>query len=149
MGMALDLYVQRKGSLLVPVTKSDQIEIERLPHHRVLSAHINLQDAPKIQRYYRAAVQLLTESVGRWPNREIAHHEIMMRAGYFDSFVISANGDVRYTPQSTIGWDEVQWKEFLMRAMPILLEFAGESRAQFRDRVDKFFGMKLREAWEP
>lgn len=142
----VDLCMQRKGEAFVCVSSSDRMEILRLPERRVFSVSATLPAPPKIQRWYRAGVQLLVEATGRWPNREIAHREIMMRAGYFESFVISTSGDTRYTPASTAGWQYVEWREFIDRTLPILLEFAGESRADFRNRVDRFFGISLKEA---
>lgn len=104
---------------------------------------------PKIARWYRAGVQLLVEATGRWPNREAAHFEIMIRSKRVESFVINDDGETRYNAMSTLDWGYTEWREYLDDAIPIMMTYAGESRAQFRDRVDKFFGMKLREAWEP
>lgn len=144
----VDFCVQRRGGALLPISASDNVELLRIPERRVVS--IATQSAPpgKLPRWYRAGVQLLVEATGRWPNREIAHREIMMKAGFFESFVISTAGDVRYTPQSTSGWGLIEWREFLDRAIPVMLEFSGETRAEFRDRVDRFFGIRLKEAWE-
>jgi len=144
----IDLCVQRRGLALLPVSRSDEIEIGRLPERRVFSITANPAAPPKVSRWYRAGVQLLVEATGRWANREIAHREIMFKAGYFESFVISTDGTHRVTPISTAGWGAVEWQEFLNHALPVMLQFAGETQAQFRDRVDRFFGIKLKEAWE-
>ena len=145
----VDFVGQRKGHLILPLSDSDAAELLRIPERRAFTVSISPGAVPlKLQRWYRAGVQLLVEATGRWPNRDVAHREIIIRAGFFESFVISTNGNVRYTPASTAGWGLVEWREFIDRALPILLEFAGESRADFRARVDRFFGIKFKEAYE-
>lgn len=119
-----------------------------LPERRVISIEVHPKAPAKIARWYRAGVDILVEATGRWPNRDIAHKEIMIESGYIESFVISTNGDARISAVSQAGWDLIEWRQFLDRAMPVMLKFAGESRAQFRDRVDRFFGIKFKEAWE-
>lgn len=143
----VDFCAQRRGPSLIPVTASDEQEILRIPERRVINVTVSVPAPPKIARWYRAGVQLLVEATGRWPNRDLAHAEIMMKAGFFESFVISTHGDVRYTPKSTAGWGLVEWREYLDKALPVMLVYAGETRAQFRDRVDRFFGIKFQEAW--
>lgn len=144
----IDFCVYRRGSLLVPVSASDEVEIARLPERRVFSVQTNPIVPAKLPRWYRAGVQLLVEATGQWPNRETADRQITIRAGYFESIVITIGGDTRFNPQSKAGWGAVQWREFVDRAIPVMMEYAGETKAQYRDRVDRFFGIKLREAWE-
>lgn len=144
----VDFTGYRRGSVILPVSASDEREILRLPQNVAMQLNVSPRVPGKIPRWYRAGVQLLVEATGRWPNREIAHREIMFTAGYIDSFVINERGEYRATMQSTAGWDHVQWREFLDAALPVMLKFAGETRAQYRNRVDRFFGISLREAWE-
>lgn len=144
----VEIYLQRRGSVLVPISASDDVEIKRLPERRLLTAEINGKTPMKIQRWYRAAVQLLTEATGRWPNRDIAHNEIMIRAGYFESMTISTDGTTRYFAASTREWGLVEWREAMDRLIPVLIMFAGETPAQYRNRVDAFLGIKLKEAME-
>lgn len=140
--------VQRRDSILVPITPSDEIELRLLPLRRVFSVEIHPKAPLKLSRWYRAGLQLLTEATGRWASADLAHREIMFKSGYVDQVTVSTGGDVRITPISQAGWDLVEWRIFLDHAMPIMLEFAGETRAQFRDRVDRFFGLKYKEVWE-
>lgn len=144
----VEFCVQRKGSILLPISGSDERELWRLPERRVFSIEAHPKAPLKLSRWYRAGVQLLVESTGRWPNAEIAHKEIMMQAKYFEAVVVSMDGKTDWRPSSQMGWDLVQWQEFLNAAVPIMLDIAGESQAKFRDRVDKFFGLKLKEIWE-
>lgn len=143
----VDFCVQRKGSTLLPISESDQVELFRLPERRVFSIEAHPRAPLKLQRWYRAALQILVEATGRWPSADVANREITIEAGYLESFVISpATGEYRITAESKSGWDLIQWSEFLMRAMPIMLKFADETPAKFRHRVDKFFGISLQEA---
>lgn len=143
----VDFAGYRRGSLILPASASDEREIERLKPNVVMMFSASPKVPGKIPRWYRAGVQLLVEATGRWPNREIAHREIMIKAGFFESITISAT-DYRVNPVSTAEWDAVAWREFLDRALPVMLEYAGETHAQYRNRVDRFFGITLREAWE-
>lgn len=141
----VDFCIQRKGAALFPVSEPDMRDLLLIPERRVYSIEVHPKAPPKIARWYRAGVDLLVEATGRWPDRSVAHREIMWRTGYIESFVISTNGDTRITAASQQGWDFIDWQRFLLAAMPVMMEFAGESRAQFRDRVDRFFGIKLQE----
>lgn len=145
----IELWVYRKGEVLIPASASDRMEIARLPQMKMGTAAIHMRPSKKLPRWYRAMVQLLTEATGRWPNRELAHKELMVRSGFFESFVINGSGDARITPMSTAEWDAVQWRAYLDVCIPLILrEYVGGTRAEFRDRVDAFLGIKLREAWE-
>lgn len=147
--MPIELYLQRRGKLLVPVSAVDEVEIMRLPERRVLTGSIDAVAPVRLKRWYRAMVHLLCEATGRWPNQEVAHKELLMKAGFFESFVISTNGDTRYKPQSTAGWGLMEWRNYLDVVIPIVIrDYVGETRAEFRDRVDRFLGIKYREAWE-
>jgi hypothetical protein len=148
--MSVELYLQRRGSLLVPVSAADEIEIQRLPERRVFTGVVDAKAPLRLKRWYRAMVHLLCEATGRWPSQEIAHRELLMRAGFFESFVISADGKTtRYTPASTVDWGLVEWRSYLDVVIPIIIrDYVGETRAEFRDRVDRFLGIKYKEAWE-
>lgn len=148
--MSIDFCVVRRGAYLAPVSASDEREILRLPERRVITVQAEPRAPDKLKRWYRAMVQLLQEATDRWPNREVAHKELMIRAGFFESFVISADGQMtKFRPQSTGDWDLVQWREYLDRVIPIIIsDYVGETRAEFRDRVDRFLGIKFKEAWE-
>lgn len=124
------------------------MEMVRLPERRIITLQASVKVPPKIPRWYRAAVQLLTEATGRWPNREIAHKEIMIAAGFFETITIGADGKTKLMPQSTAEWGLVEWRNFLDAAMPVLVNLAGETPAKYRDRVDGFLGLKLKEALE-
>lgn len=138
----------RRGGLIWPATPSDEIEVQRLPANRVITGNFDPIAPPILGRWYRAGVQLLVEATGRWPNREVAHREFMIKAGMFESMVLNDAGDYRITPASTRGWNAIEWRDFLTAVLPHMLEVAGETQAQFRDRVDRFFGIKFKEAWE-
>lgn len=147
--MPIDLYLQRRGKFLLPISAVDEIEILKLPERRVLTASVDAAAPIRLKRWYRAMVHLLCEATGRWPNQEVAHRELMMKAGFFSSFVISTNGDTRYTPQSTAEWGLTEWRNYLDVVLPIVIrDHVGETRAEFRDRVDHFLGVRYKEAWE-
>lgn len=139
---------QRKGNILLPVSEPDFREMARIPERRVFSFETNPKVPLKLSRWYWAALALLVEATGRWPTKEIANKEITIQAGYVESIVINTGGDYRISAVSKSEWGLIDWREFLDAAIPVMLQFAGETRAQFRDRVDRFFGIKLREAWE-
>lgn len=120
-----------------------------LPVRRLITVTATTKTPAKLRRWYFALCSLLVEATGRWPTKEIAHKEFMFLAGMVESIVISTNGDYRTTPVSTAAWDYSDWRAYLDRLMPIILErFVGESRAAFRNRVDAFVGIKFKEAWE-
>lgn len=145
----VEIYMQRRGSLLLPVSASDEMELLRLPERRFLTIEANAKAPLKLKRWYFAMLQLLVEATGRWPTKEIAHRELMIAAGFFDSVVISGDGSTRFTPQSVSGWEFLEWRAYLDRLLPIVISrYVGETPAQFRNRVDAFLGIKLREAWE-
>lgn len=144
----IDFYLVRRGVQLHVATAHDAAQILRLPSNRIIAVTANPLAPPKMQRWYRGAVHLLVEATGRWANQEIADREIMIKAGFFDSFVISTGGDHRFSPQSKTGWGYVEWRSYLDAALPVMIEFAGTTRAQYRDRVDVYLGIKLKEAWE-
>lgn len=95
-------------------------------------------------------VQLLAEATGKWPDRDAAHNELMIRSGFFDSFILDNAGNLqRFRAQSTADWDIVKWRAYLDAVIPLIIrDYVGETRAEFRDRVDRFLGIKLKEAWE-
>lgn len=145
--MAVELYVSRRGLSFLPASASDEAEFIRLPERRALAVTVSPRVPPKLPRWYRAMVQLLVEATGRWPNREIAHKELMIKAGFFETVVLNANGDVRFAAQSTAEWDLVQWRSYIDTVLPLIIrDYAGSTQAQFRDRVDRFLGIKLNEA---
>lgn len=146
--MAVVFCGHRSGQLLMPVSASDARELVLLPERVAFTVTAEAKAPLRLSRWYRAGVQLLVEATGRWPTTEVAHREISIRAGFFESFVLSTDGDVRYTAVSTAGWGLVEWRTFLDAALPVMLEYAGETHAQFRNRVDRFFGITLKEAWE-
>lgn len=124
------------------------MDMRRLPERVVMAVEIRPKVPAKLPRWYRAAVQLLVEATGHWPNREQAHQQLMIEAGFFSSLIIFADGSTKFNAQSTADWSAVEWREYIDRILPKMMEIAGESRAQFRDRVDRFFGITLKQAWE-
>lgn len=144
----IDFYIVRRGVQLHVATAHDASQILRLPPNRIIAVTADPKAPLKMQRWYRGAVHLLVEATGRWANQEIADREIMIKAGFFDSFVISNAGDHRFSPQSKSGWGYVEWRGYIDAALPVMIEFAGTTRAQYRDRVDSYLGIKLKEAWE-
>lgn len=139
---------QRRGNIIIPASESDYREMIRLPERMVFSLESNPRAPLKLTRWYWAALQLLVEATGRWPNKDVANREISIQAGYVESIVINTGGDYRVSAISKSGWGLVEWREFIDAAVPVMLRFVGETRAQFRDRVDRFFGIKFKEAWE-
>lgn len=146
----IDFCVQRRGSVLLPVTASDEAELKLLPQFRVMNAEISADAPLKLKRWYRSMIQLLTEATGKWPDRDAAHTELMIRSGYFDSFILDAAGNLqRFKAQSTVDWDIVKWRAYLDAVIPLIIrDYVGETRAEFRDRVDRYLGIKLKEVWE-
>lgn len=145
----VEFYVQRRGHLLLPLNASDRMAMDALPERRLITVNADTVAPPKLKRWFFAMLQLLVEATGRWPTVEMARREIMVRTGFFDSIVISGDGTTRFTPQSMAGWQAVEWRAFLDVAIPYIIEhYAGGTRAQFRDKVDAFLGIKLKEAWE-
>ena len=143
------IYMQRRGHLLLPLSASDKLSMEALPERRLLTIEGDAKAPEKLKRWFFAMLQLLVEATGRWPTPEEARREIMVKVGYFDSIVISGDGSTRFTPRSMAGWQASDWRAFLDVAIPYIIEnYAGETRAKFRDRVDAFLGIKLKEAWE-
>lgn len=139
------LFVQRKGELIWPVTRSDAAQVARLPERRVLEIEVMSAPAPRLARWFFAACQILCEATGKAPNAELMRRQILIRAGYFESVVLSGDGTTRINPMSTAGWGEIEWKGAIEQLMPVLLELAGEAMPAFRARVDSFFGVGLRE----
>ncbi len=145
----VEFYVQLRGRLLLPLSASDLEEMERLPERRILRVDADAKAPLKLKRWFFAMMQLLCEATGRWPTPEHARRELMVRTGYFESIVIAGDGSTRFNPQSMADWKASDWRTFLDRAIPYIIEhYAGETRAQFRDRVDAFLGIKLKDAWE-
>lgn len=145
----IEFYVVRRAAHLEMATAHDAAQILRLPPNRILSVQASPKAPLKLSRWYRGMVALLVEATGRWPNQEIAHKEFMYLAGMVDSIVIKPDGTARMTPMSTTEWDIIWWRDYLDRIMPIIVErFVGETRAAFRDRVDRYIGIKMKEAWE-
>lgn len=141
----VEFCVYRRGGLLVPVSASDEADIKRLPQRVVMSVETKPRAPAKVARWYRAAVQLIVEATGHWPNREAAHEQLMLECGFYSSLIIRADGTTKFNPQSTADWSYVEWREFLDRVLPKLLLLAGESRPQFVQRVNRFFGITLKE----
>lgn len=145
----VEFCVQRRGGLLLPLSASDRQAMDILPERRLISISASTKAPAKLKRWYWAMVQLLVEATGRWPSKEVAHQELMTLAGMIDSYVIDTNGTTRFTPMSVAGWELVEWRAYLDALVPIVIEkFVGETRAQFRNRVDAFLGIKYQEAWE-
>lgn len=143
----IDFYIVRRGYQIHAATASDAVEIQRLPANRVMRVTADPLVPKKLPRWYRAMVQTLGEGIGR--DRDGLHRELMIRAGMFDSVVIAGDGTTRFSPQSTAEWGAVEWRTYIDRVLPIIIaEYAGETRAEFRNRVDAFLGVKLKEAWE-
>ena len=143
------IYVKRQGSILLPISASDDVEMLRLPERRIITIEADARAPLKMKRWFHAMVQLLCEATGRWPTPAEAKKEILIRTGFFESFVIDADGSTRYSAQSTADWQYLEWRAFLDKAVPFVVEnYVGETRAQFRNRVDAFLGVKLKEAWE-
>lgn len=144
-----EIYVQRRGGILLPVSAPDEQAIKLLPERRILTADIDANAPLRLKRWYFAMVSLLVEATGRWPDKETADKELMILAGMFESVVIHGDGTTRFTPQSKSQWGFLQWRAYLDRLIPIIVErFVGETPAKFRNRVDAFLGIKLKEAWE-
>lgn len=145
----VEIVTQRRGDALVPVSEADRQVLILLPERRFITIDAEPRAPERLKRWFFALLQLLVEATGRWPTPEIARREIMTRTGFFSSMVINTNGDARITPLSMTGWGYVEWRQFLDVALPFIIEnYVGETRAQFRDRVDAFVGIKYREAWE-
>jgi hypothetical protein len=145
----VEFCVQRRGGILVPLSSADMADMTRLPERRIITLDADVKAPAKLKRWYWALCSLLVEATGRWASKEIAHREFMFQAGMIESIVISTNGDYRITPISTAGWEFVEWREYLDRLLPIVAEkYAGETQARFRNRVDAFLGIRLKEAWE-
>lgn len=141
--------MHRRDASLVPAAAADQQELLRLPEKRFLVAEVDTNPPLKIQRWYWSMVALLVEATGNWPNKEQAHKHFMITAGFFESVVIQGDGSTRFFPMSIAGWGYLDWRTYLDRLMPIIVErYVGETRAQFRNRVDAYIGFKLKEAWE-
>lgn len=143
----VEIVTQRRGDALVPVSEADRQVLILLPERRFITISAEPKAPLKLQRWFHAMLALLVEATGRWPTVAIAKREILIRTGFFSSMVISTNGDSRITPESTAEWGLVEWRLFLDRALPFIVEnYVGETRAQFRDRVDAFVGIKYKDA---
>lgn len=145
----VEFCVQRQGQALLPVSASDRTALMLLPERRLITITAEPRAPTKLKRWFFAMLQLLCEATGRWPSTEVARKEIMIRTGFFESMVISGDGSTRFTPQSVADWGLIEWRAFLDAAVPFVIEnYVGESRANFRNRVDAFLGIKYKEAWE-
>lgn len=143
----VEFCVQRQEGILLPISASDRAELMLLPEKRFITITANPQASLRLRRWFHAMLQLLVEATGLWPNVEMAKRQLLVKCGFFDSLVISNDGSTRFTPQSTTEWGNAEWRAFLDVAVPYVIEhYVGESRANFRDRVDAFVGIRYKEA---
>lgn len=141
--------MQRQGRVLLPLAASDERDVLLLPERRILTVEANAKAPLRLKRWFHAMLHLLVEATGKWPTVAAAKEELLVRTGFFESIVIGADGTTRFSAQSTRDWQLVEWRQFLDVAVPYVVEhYVGETRAQFRDRVDAFLGIKYKEAWE-
>lgn len=145
----IDFCIVRRDAQISVASAYDAAQLLRIPANRVIAVTANPKPPPKLPRWYWAMVDILVQATGRWPTKDAADRELMIRNGFFESFVISTDGDTRFTPLSKREWGAAEWREYLDKVIPYIIEHhVGETRAQFRDRVDRFLGIKLKEAWE-
>lgn len=143
----IEFCVQRRGQRLEPLSASDRAEMVLLPERRIITITAAPKAPLKLQRWFHAMLQLLVEATGLWGDVRAAKRDILIRTGFFESVVINGDGSTRFNPQSTAEWGLIEWRAFLDRAVPFVIEnYVGESRANFRNRVDAFLGIKLAEA---
>lgn len=145
----VEFCVQRLGGVLEPLSAADRSVMMLLPQRRILTITAEPRAPLKLQRWFHAMLALLVEATDRWGDVRSAKREILIRTGFFESIVINGNGDTRFNPQSTAEWGLLEWRAFLDRAVPFVIEnYVGETKGSFRARVDAFLGIKFREAWE-
>lgn len=143
----VEFAVSRAGILLRPVSASDMEEMVRLPERRIITITAEPVAQDKVKRWYRAMVQTLVEATGRWPNTEVAHRELLLRSGFFSSMVIDKQGSARFTPESTANWGSIQWRDYLDKVVPLIIEdYAPDARREFRSKVDRHLGITYKEA---
>lgn len=146
--MPIDLVMHRQGARLVPCAAIDFNDLERVPPNRTMAVRI-MQDAnPKIIRFYNGLLAKLVEGTGAWPDRDAAHREMLIRARCVDSVVINNEGDHRFTPVSTAGWDLFQWRAYIDTVMPIVLSdyLPNVPYPSMRRDIEEYVGVKFKDA---
>lgn len=144
-----EILVQRQGHVLLPISASDERELILLPERRIITLEANAKAPLRLRRWYWAMLQLLVEATGNWPTKQAAHEALLIRCGYFESVVINGDGTTRFTAQSVVEWQFLEWRAYIDVLMPIIsANYIGETPAKFRDRVDRFLGIKMKEAWQ-
>lgn len=141
--MAIAILMVRRGAVLSPATGADEAAVLSLPLRTALTATVTKTANPSMKAWYRALLAKLVDSTGMWPTTDEAHKQLLLRCGFGESMVLNGSGDVRFTPPSTVDWDQFEWRAYF----DVLIEklatdiVPGISAADLRREIEASLGM--------